>query len=264
MNSGSDSSLTWAALLGRWMDFAKASLAIPPGDEGDGWRRSVSPIIALQALTSALSEIADLDPDERALGLDKADLLVARHIGEVNEAWAGRDMPDSVLEVVDDARAALHAAVRGGVELILEDEALEAPHPGQLVNDLIEGGFDGDLLVPVPGRRLFRGCPVAFVRPARGGLVSDAILSHLATFLDAEVSGQDVPDARQVYRQFDFAQGRAVRDLVAPMSADLPPGQPLLVWAIEGGQSQPVTLPGRLVEPEKPLELVIEGESAGA
>lgn len=247
--------VTWAALLGQWMDFAKASVALPPGKEGEAWRQTVSPVIALQALTYALGEIADLEPEERALGLDKAEMLIAGHVAEINQAWAGREMPESVREVVGDASVAMQAALQGGIELILEDEDLVAAHPGELVSMLIDGGFDGDLLLPVPGRRLFQGSPVGFVRPARGGLVSDAILEVVAGFLDAEVAGQEVPEPRQVYRQFDFAVGRAVRDVVAPLSADLPPGQPLLVWGVERGEAQPVSLPGAN-DDTAPLEIV--------
>jgi hypothetical protein len=52
-----------------------------------------------------------------------------------------------------------------------------------------------------------------------------------------------VPIMRQAYRQFDFAQGRAVRDLVLRMDAALEGGQPLLVPVVLGGEAQPVPLP---------------------
>jgi len=235
--------LTWASLLARWMEFARASVAVPPGEEGEAWRLSVAPIIALQAVGCALGELSSLDPEERALGLDRAEVLIGRHTHELNEAWRGREMPQSVREVIEEARSALASSLEGGIELVLEEASLVASHPGEVASMLVEGGFDGDLLLPVPGRRLFRTSPVAFVRPARGGLVNDEILSVVASHLGAEVSAQWVGTARQVYRQFDFAKGRAVRDVVVRMSSDLPPGQPLLVWAVERGETMPVTLP---------------------
>jgi len=54
-----------------------------------------------------------------------------------------------------------------------------------------------------------------------------------------------VPYGRQVYRQFDFARGGPVRDLVAPLNADLPPGQPLLVPIVQAGELCAVPLPPR-------------------
>ena len=35
------SDLTWTALLARWIEFAKASVALPDDAEGDRWRSSV-------------------------------------------------------------------------------------------------------------------------------------------------------------------------------------------------------------------------------
>ena len=71
--------LTWAALLGRWMAFAKNAVALPDDDAGRRVRNSVVDLITLQAVWFALQNLDELDPDERALGIDrlagKKDLL---------------------------------------------------------------------------------------------------------------------------------------------------------------------------------------------
>jgi hypothetical protein len=93
---------------------------------------------------------------------------------------------------------------------------------------------------------IFNGAPAGFM----GGvdIESEAgamALEEVPMFLGSggDVSVHMSPVARQVYRQFDFSKGGPVRDLVLPMDADLPPGQPLLVPAILAGEAQPVTLP---------------------
>lgn len=111
--------LTWAALLGRWLDFAKSALALPRDAVGEALRQSVPDIIMLQAVCCALQGLADLPADERALGLDRAELLIDKHAAALRQRWAdGPDsarsatgpLPPQLLELIDDARANLAAA----------------------------------------------------------------------------------------------------------------------------------------------------------
>ena len=81
--------ITWTALLGQWMDFARTSVALPSNADGHRWRQSVSPIITLQAVTFALGEIARVDAAEQALARDKADILIRRSAQDL-EAAPGR------------------------------------------------------------------------------------------------------------------------------------------------------------------------------
>lgn len=99
--------MTWTALLGKWMQFAQASVAVPIEANGPQWRASVPSIIALQAVTFALGDLELLPADERPLALDKAELLVRNHRAQLQSTWRGGLMPRSVGEVVDDAAAAL-------------------------------------------------------------------------------------------------------------------------------------------------------------
>ncbi len=71
--------LTWAVLLGRWIEFAQAALALPADENGRAWKAAVPDIIALQAICMALGELGELDADERALGVDRSRVLFEKH-----------------------------------------------------------------------------------------------------------------------------------------------------------------------------------------
>ncbi|MCK4873144.1 MAG: hypothetical protein KAS72_10500 [Phycisphaerales bacterium] len=102
--------LTWAALLGRWIEFARAAVALPDDDQGTRWKASVAPIIDLQAVTMALGQLDDLPDDERALGLDKAEILIRRDASVLGEIWRDAPLPAKLTELLDDARQALRQA----------------------------------------------------------------------------------------------------------------------------------------------------------
>lgn len=99
--------LTWAVLLGRWVDFARSAVALPMDDEGQRMRRSIADVIMLQAVWFALQHLDELDPSERALALDRAGLLIERHTTAIDEAWAGAPRPAMLDELVRDAREQL-------------------------------------------------------------------------------------------------------------------------------------------------------------
>ena len=255
-------SLTWVALLAHWTDFARSAVALPNESEGGRWRRAVAPVIALQAVTHALGGIDELDDEERAVGLDKAELLIAEHAGELECIWDDVPLPDLVAELIDDAHAALMAAGGGGVEWCIEAESAVFGHPGELVAALLAIGFDGDLYVPSPGVPLFRTSVAACIVSPDGTEPPVEVVALVAHFLGDAVSEPLIATApRQVYRQFDFGAGGPVRDLVVPLAAEPPPGQPLLVPAILAGEAQPVPLPPRGPVRIGPLPVEFGGEA---
>lgn len=264
MTMPSERAMTWAALLGKWTEFAQSALALPAEDEGGRLREAVPAIITLQAVTHALGELAGLDPDEAALGLDRAEILIRNNAGELNRIWRGRQMPEGLVELVEDAQAALAVVVAGGVEWLVASERLVAPHPGELAGALIAAGFTGDLYLPTPGVPVFEGAPAGFMSGAdpeseAGGMVIAEVPFFLMS-TGGEVTGHESPAARQVYRQFDFSKGGPVRDVVRPMDAEPAPGQPLLVPVILGGRAQPVTLPIPGADRQGPLPVVFEND----
>lgn len=99
--------LTWVVLLGRWVEFARSALALPQDGDGQAMRESVPDIIALQAVWFALQHIDELDADERALGIARADVLIERHTRAVTARWYGRPMPVELRSLINDAREAL-------------------------------------------------------------------------------------------------------------------------------------------------------------
>ncbi len=102
--------LTWTALLGKWVDFAQASLALPQDAEGKRWRQSVVPIINLQAVTFALADLELLIPADRAVARDKAAILVEKAAEDLQAIWDRSPQPELLMEILKDARLALAGA----------------------------------------------------------------------------------------------------------------------------------------------------------
>ena len=114
--------LTWAALLGRWVDFARSALALPDDPDGRRLRACVPDIIMLQAVWCALRELDDLEGAERALGLDRAAVLIDKHAAAIEQRWpdpaegevgGGETMPQLLLDLIRDAREELAAKQQG-------------------------------------------------------------------------------------------------------------------------------------------------------
>ena len=96
--------LTWSALLGHWVDVARAALALPDDDAGDRLRASVADIIMLQAVWFALGQWEGLPRDEQALGLNRAQVLIDKHADAIASRWADDPLPAKLTELIDDAR----------------------------------------------------------------------------------------------------------------------------------------------------------------
>jgi hypothetical protein len=106
--SGETRVLTWATLLAKWSEFAQSAVFLPRDGEGGRLRDAVPALIGLQAVTHALAELELLPEAERALGLDRAEVLVGRYGAELSRIWEGPPPPD-VAEFEAHARAALVA-----------------------------------------------------------------------------------------------------------------------------------------------------------
>lgn len=102
--------LTWAALLAHWVDIARSSLALPADAEGRRMRASVPDLIMLQAVWFALQHVEHLDPAERRLGFDRAQVLVERHAAAIEQRWRGESLPEGCRDLISDARDALQRA----------------------------------------------------------------------------------------------------------------------------------------------------------
>jgi hypothetical protein len=219
-----DRPLKWSALLAHWTELAQAAVSLPRDGQGGRWRASVADAIALHAVAMALDEVDRLAPEERGLALDTAGHMVRRHAASLNGIWRGEAMPEGLVSLAREALSALEGARCRGVEWIVQGDRLEAP-AALLEWSLRQSERAGaeEVLAALPGTVLFRGEPVAFVRPAPVD----------APPVDGLGARRSVP--RQVYRCFDDAAGRATGDTVAPLSAPLIAGRPLLLPLLREG-----------------------------
>lgn len=101
--------LTWAALLGRWLEFARSAVALPDDAEGEAMRQAVPDIISLQALAMALGEADELGDDELALAIDRARVLLERHVAKLGDLF-GEQMHPMLVELLEDASEAMRRA----------------------------------------------------------------------------------------------------------------------------------------------------------
>ena len=102
--------LTWAVLLGRWVEFARSAVGLPEDAAGQRLRDSVPDIIMLHAVWFALEHLDELDEAEQALGIDRAAVLIERHAHALRQRWANDVLPVQIAEVIDAAENALATA----------------------------------------------------------------------------------------------------------------------------------------------------------
>jgi hypothetical protein len=256
-NTDRTDSTTWASLLAGWVQFAQGAVALPDDAEGDRWRACVAPSIGLHAIAMALAELHKIDPAERPLAMDKAELGIKQHAGEVNAAWAAEPMPESLMELIEDAKSAWDDSLHEGVVWRCKSERFVTRHPGEIGLAMREAGFMGEIFVAAPGVELFQDAPVAWCRDQSGGMPDEQVVEFVDGFLETCTGKTERPEImrplHQVYRQMDFMAGGATHDLVAPVTGDLPAGQPLLVPVVVGGEVCSVSLPPKSGKPMDPL-----------
>ena len=102
--------LTWAALLGRWVEFARSAVALPDDAQGRAWKAAVPSIITLQAITMALREADQLDASERALALDRARILTEQCRAALHELFQPQRLHPMLNELLGDAQQAIAQA----------------------------------------------------------------------------------------------------------------------------------------------------------
>lgn len=255
-----DSSISWSTLLAGWIQFAQRAVALPKDEEGQRWRDSVAPTIGLHAMAMALGEIDKIDPEERPLAMDKSEIGIKSHIMELNETWRGETMPESIIDVIEDAKKAWEDALHEGVVWVVKSERFVSFHPAELGEALLDAGYIGEVMLSSPGVEMFKGAPIAIARHNSGGQPEDDILNMIQGFLNACDGTVEHPQIIrpicQVYRQYDFLKGGAAKDLVASVTGELQAGQPLLIPVVSGGEMCAVPLPPRAGKPMDPVEVV--------
>ena len=258
--SSSHSTTSWSTLLAGWIRFAQSAVALPKDEQGQRWRDSVAPTISLHANAMALGEIDKVNFEERPLAMDKSELSIKSSVAQLNEIWRGEPMPESIIELIEDAKNAWEVALYEGVAWIVDSERFISFHPAELADALLNVGFIGEVLLASPGIEIFKGAPVAIARNNSGGQPEDDVIGLIQSFLsacDGQVEHpQIIRPICQVYRQFDFLKGGASQDIVVPVNADLQAGQPLLIPIVSGGEMCAVPLPPKAQKPMNPVPVV--------
>ena len=93
--------IAWIALVARWTELARASRAIPA--ENTRLRDSVAPLIAIEANTAALGELARVPEDARAHARDLAEISIRGAASELDRLWRGEEWPEEVLAACEAA-----------------------------------------------------------------------------------------------------------------------------------------------------------------
>lgn len=216
--------LAWAALVARWVEVARASRAIPPSDER--LRRSIAPVIAVEATTAALGELASIPEADRPHARAIAELSIRRAAGELDALWRGEEWPEEVARLFADAERALRLAAYAGLEelVVVGEGALEVP---DLVPALAPGRDEidaaGTLALMPPGSLAMPGEPVAWWCGRAAPACDEPRLVRRVAAMP-----------RQVYRSLDD-RGRFVEDLVTPIEDAVEAGLPMLVPILADG-----------------------------
>lgn len=251
---------TWATLLAGWTEFARSAVALPDTAEGDRWKDSVAPAIALHATSMALPELIKIDPEERPLAMDRAEMLIREQSALLNTAWRSEPMPASLTELIADARLAWERALHEGLEWSAISERFMTKHPSQLAEALLDAGFVGEVCVLSPNAVAFETSIVATARERDGGPVDDEIAGIISGYLKKCEGSVDEPvvalPIRQVYREMDFLKGGPVRDVRTPVVGVLPAGQPLLIPVVSGGAIGALPLANRQPASTEPIPVV--------
>ena len=221
MRSLSPESLTWTALLAKWVDFARSAVALPDDADGLRWRQSVPAVINLQAVTFALADLERIAVADRALARDRGRVLVAEQVAAIDAIWTTPDRPRALGEMIADARAAAEASLYAGTIAWVHEGDTPLVMPAvRIVDDR------GTFAIMQPGTIAMPGTPVLWWSDRDEPPVTPAIESCRATPLD------EPPP--QVYREIDD-DGRIVRDVIRSIVDEPAPGLPLLVpIAMEG------------------------------
>ena len=244
-------SLSWAALLGRWLDLAAASTALSDEQGGPQWRRSISSLVTLQAIVFALDEFEALTDQERPVALDRAEVLVDEAREQLGRTWPD-GLPDSLAEALADAEQAVSMLEASMVWTLHHagDHPFRIPELPETPCRLFEGGT---LAMVPPGTIVMPGSPVAWWSCRREPELVEVVVEHHVRLRNRPL---------QVWRIMD-EEGRFISDRVTDLDHTVEQALPLLIPVLVDGEPQEAfpldadTWSARLLErlPDRPLEV---------
>ena len=222
--------LSWAALLGKWMDFAKASTALPATGEGQQWRDSVAPMITLQGITFAMAELEQVDASQRLLGWDRGELLVDQASMELDECW-GPNLPSSILETIQSAESSLTEVIARFTPVLVAESGEPSLMPAVPLLEPL-----GASAVVAPGTTVMPGAPIAWWSEVDFDQLRSLELPGILELWQSPV---------QVWRRWD-EQDEFIEDVVTSLEAEQDQAIPLLVPRVLEGipLSDPLPSPG--------------------
>ena len=103
--------MTWAGLLGRWVEFAQSAVALGDDEQSGRWKRAVADLIGLSALSMALDEADQLPSAERSLAVDRAGVLLKRHKRNLSEIFDLEPMHPQIIQWIQQAERSLDRLV---------------------------------------------------------------------------------------------------------------------------------------------------------
>lgn len=222
--SGDLGPLAWTALVARWVEVARASRAIPP--EFAQLRDSIPHLIAIEATTAALAELARIPEVDRPHARAVAEVTVRRAAAELDRLWRGEEWPQEITDACEAAERALQRAVYAGLDAIVVtgERAFEVPELDFGVDVDDPSTLRGTLAAMPPGSLAMPGEPICWW----SGRTAPKFTEPMGAPLPREVVLVRNAAPIQVYRGLD-ERGRFTSDTLAPISADLLPGLPMLV-----------------------------------
>jgi hypothetical protein len=236
--------IAWIALVARWTELARASRAIPPSDTR--LRDSIAHLIAIEATTAALGELAQVPEAERPHARTIAEMTIRRAATELDQLWRGEEWPNEFLDACEAAERALRVSIYAGLETLVVGgtEPIEVPAfdlrlaPDATNEAASPRSQQGSLAVMPPGTIAMPGEPVCWWcgREAPVMIELDTTAAETQQTKPPELFLQRNLAPLQVYRELDD-RGCFVKDTVAPITDDLLAGLPLLVPILLDGVS---------------------------
>lgn len=214
--------ITWAGLLGRWIDLAKAARPLD-GADGGPWQRALPAIITYEALAHALPNLADLSVEERSYALDQAAVLLEARRSDMEDAF------DELPEVVAEADAAVVAAITSARQSCVWTILWEGPGPltmPSVANVPSRASNQGAVAVMPPGTLALPSEPIAWWIGRDEPMLARGLAGCQAVPLDRPL---------QTWRCFG-PDGQAHQDRIRDIDDEGPyAGVPLLLPLIAGG-----------------------------
>ena len=164
-----------------------------------------------------------------------AEVTIRRAAAELDRLWRGEEWPNEITEACEAAERALQRAVYAGLDafVVTGSRAVEVPEFDLGVDPTDPSTLRGTLAAMPPGSLAMPGEPICWWSGRAAPRVPEPSGPDAAPPLVLERNAAPI----QVYRGLD-ERGRFTSDTLAPISAEVLPGLPMLV---------PILLDGTLI-----------------